>query len=428
MSFQGSGRFRGKAVILGMGINGLALARSLGRQGIDVHGVYVKDDEPGRRSRYCSSVRFPSLRDGEEAFLGKLTHELGDREKKPVLFSESDLYIMFMSHNRERLQEFFRFILPERGLLETLVRKERTSFFVAGKGFAIPETYYWGTGCALQEMLDRIEYPCLMKPIDSFSTAFVKKNARFSDRTSLELFLKERPELFGHVIIQNIIPGGDANTFQATTYVSTAGDIAPIFTMRKTRQCPPDFGVTSYGVSEEVPYLQKAVRELLASIQYRGFISMEFKLHPRTGKWFYIETNPRLPYYHSLMYDAGINYPYLYFRDMAGSPVASSSLPSQRNGVTWICLGRDVESFGKKVLRRQIKTIPWLASILKSRSFALLDLGDLKPFIFSGLQFMKFLSGKITHRLFRVFTASLKKEGPAGQCGGIPETFRDDKT
>lgn len=428
MSIYSRGPSSGNAVILGMGINGLALARSLGRQGVGVHGIFVKDDEPGRQSRYCSSVRFPSLRDGEEAFLRKLTGEQGDRDQKPVLFSESDQYIMFMSRNRERLQEYFRFLLPDQGLLETLVSKEKTSLFVARHGFSIPGTYCWGEGCGMQELLDRIEYPCIMKPIDSFSTSFARKNAIFSDRHSLELFLQERPELFGHVIIQKIIPGGDSNTFQATTYVSRDGDIAPVFTMRKTRQCPPDFGVTSYGVSEDIPFLQGKVHGFLASIQYRGFISMEFKRHPHTGEWLYIETNPRLPYYHSLMYDAGINYPYLYFRDMVGSPAASSSLPSQRNGVIWICLGRDVESFLRKVVQGQIKTMPWLASVLKSRSFALLDFGDLKPLIFSGFQFMKFLSGKITHLLSRFFPASSGKEVPEGRCGRIPGTYRNDKT
>jgi predicted ATP-grasp superfamily ATP-dependent carboligase len=425
---QGSGQSQDRAVILGMGTNGLALARSLGRQGVGVHGVYVHNDEVGRQSRYCNAVRFPSLRDGEEAFIRKLTDELGDSENKPVLFSESDLYIMFMSHNRERLQKYFRFLLPDQELLETLVRKERTSLFVAGKGFSIPETYFWGAGANMHELLAGTEYPCLMKPIDSFSTAFVKKNARFPDRRSLELFLKERPELFGHVIIQNIIPGGDSNTYQATTYVSKAGDITPIFTMRKTRQCPPDFGVTSYGISEDVPYLREKVYGLLTAMQYRGFISLEFKLHPRTGEWLYIETNPRLPYYHALMYDSGINYPYIYYRDMTDSPVASFSLRNQRNGVIWIYLGKDLESFAKKVMQGQIKTIPWLVSVLKARSFALLDFSDLRPFLYSGVHFVRLVSGKIIKKLTAGFAHFLSgKEKPAGPCGRIPESFRDDK-
>jgi predicted ATP-grasp superfamily ATP-dependent carboligase len=181
-----------------------------------------------------------------------------------------------------------------------------------------------------------------------------------------------------HVIIQQIIPGGDSNTYQATTYVTRDGDISPIFTMRKIRQYLPDYGITSFGISEDVPQIREKVQKFLASIEYKGFISIEFKRHPHTGEWFYIETNPRLPYYHALMLDSGINFPYIYYQDMLGFKSVSRPL-YQKNGIRWINFRCDIGSFARKFTKRQIKMSHWVRSVIKSRSFAIFDLKDVKP-------------------------------------------------
>ena len=289
MSRSSNAKNHTPAVVLGLGINGLSIVRSLAKKGIKVWGVYSQDHELGRFSRYCTAIRFPPLTNGKDIFLQKLIENLGNSKEKPVLYSESDLYVMFMSLNRNILGKYFRFLLPERELLETMVSKDRSTTFVASNNIRVPETYFLNKTFNIEQNLNKIKYPCLMKPVDSFSTNFGKKTLSFSDMSSLREFLSKRKELIGQVIIQQIIPGGDSNTYQATTYVSKDGVVFPIFTMRKIRQYPPNYGITSYGVSEEVPQIKEKVKNFIKSLPYRGFMSIEFKRHPQSNELYYIE-------------------------------------------------------------------------------------------------------------------------------------------
>lgn len=390
------------AVVLGLGINGLALVRSLGMQGVDVVGVYVEHREFGRASRFCRSMRFPSLRDSEQEFLRHLVESLGDVEQRPILLAQSDDYVVFMSRNREILSRHFRFLLPNHDLVETLIRKDLSADFVTKKGLRVPKTLILGGRDGTEKVLAEIAYPCLVKAVDSFSVDLGEKTLTFPDSPSLRAFLNKRPELLGRLIAQQIIPGGDCNTFQATTYVCKGGTVLPIFTMRKIRQYPPNFGIVSYGVSETIPALVSKVTDFLTAIAYRGLISVEFKRDPSSGQWFYIESNLRLPYYHALIHDAGINYPLLYYRDMLGIEIDPASLDPQVDGIRWICFSNDSGSFARKYSRRQISIREWLLSIVKARSFAFYNRKDLRPFLHHTIDFVRQILERFAQRAKRL--------------------------
>jgi D-aspartate ligase len=373
---------RSSAVVLGLGINGLAIVRCLAGEGIKVWGVYTREGEYGRFSRYCNAMRFPDMEDGEEMFSQELIANLGSSKEKPVLYSGSDGYVMFMSRNRTLLGKYFRFLLPDHELLASLTEKNLAGSYVSEKGLIVPKTHNSCSYSDIDRISEQIGYPCLVKPADSFTVNLGKKNMILPDEAALREFMKERPDVMDRVVIQQIVPGGDSNTYQATAYVSRDGGISSVFTMRKIRQYLPDYGVTCYGISEDVPQIREKVQNFLESIQYKGFISIEFKRHPDTGEWYYIEANPRLPYYHALISDSGINFPFICYQDMLGFKSDSQSL-HQKNGIRWINFSYDIGSFARKYSKRQIKMCHWVLSVLKSRSFAIFDSKDVRPFIHS---------------------------------------------
>ena len=368
---------RPKAVVLGLGINGLAIVRSLAMCGVEVWGCYVEANEFGRHSRYCKAIRLPRLEDGEKDFLRELIAKVGNRESKPVLLGQSDQYVMCMSRNREELGTYFRFVLPEQELLEDLAKKDRSAKYVAGKGLRVPETYVTRKNDAVEDIVVRAKFPCVVKPVDSFSVNLGAKVRVFTDKNSLRLFLQDRPDLFGDIVVQELVPGGDSNTYQATCFRPKGASQWPIFTMRKIRQYPTGFGITSYGISESIPSLQKMVWEFLLAIDYQGFISLEFK--SKASEWFFIEANARLPYYHALIRDSGINLPYMYYEDALGVKTKVDEFPRQSDGVRWIYLANDFPS-ALKVSPGVAGVARWLVSVLKARSFAYFDLSDMTPF------------------------------------------------
>ena len=71
-------------VIFGLLHAGLAIVRSLGRQGIPVHGVALRPNEFGLRSRYLASTRVVA---GVDGLLEALRAAAAGGER-PVLFPE----------------------------------------------------------------------------------------------------------------------------------------------------------------------------------------------------------------------------------------------------------------------------------------------------------------------------------------------------
>ena len=372
--------FRTPAVVLGLGINGLALVRSLARNDIPVFGVYTDSVEIGRFSRYIRCFRFPGLRSEESLFLEQLINQFGKQSDRPVLLSQSDEYVMFTSRHRDLLGQHFRFLLPDKSLLETLVSKDLSPAYVVSRGLPVPRTFVLNKSQSIEQLTKDLTFPCVVKPVDSFSLTLKKKIVILKNRASFEKFIGAHSDLLNKLIVQRMIEGDDSNVYQTTTYVSKNGALCPIFVMRKVRQYPPGFGVTAFGMTADVPELRRMTEGFLNATQYRGLISMEFK-RSQDRKWYYIEMNPRLPYYHRLMLDAGLNFPYAYYLDMIDSEVGTTAFYRIKTNLHWIYLRSDLRGFVKLHTEGKMGMAKWFLSVLKARSFAIFDPRDILPFI-----------------------------------------------
>jgi predicted ATP-grasp superfamily ATP-dependent carboligase len=117
-------RYKNPAVVLGLGAGGLDAVRSLGKQGIEVYGIFTENKEAGRISRYCKALAFPSVESDEKAFLEKLLDLAKNMREQSVLLAVSDRYITFMSKRRRILLEYFFSLIRDGDSVEKLVNKE----------------------------------------------------------------------------------------------------------------------------------------------------------------------------------------------------------------------------------------------------------------------------------------------------------------
>ena len=111
------------AAVIGLGVNGFGVVRSLGRMGIPVIGLYSDDSQPGRFSRYCRAQRIPPLE--SSVALDELC-EVGRHHGRPVLFPTSDEAVQFVSNHRAPLDECFRFLMPAADTLDRIIDKAGT--------------------------------------------------------------------------------------------------------------------------------------------------------------------------------------------------------------------------------------------------------------------------------------------------------------
>jgi predicted ATP-grasp superfamily ATP-dependent carboligase len=213
----------------------------------------------------------------------------------------------------------------------------------------------------------------------------------------LDEFYDLNPELCGRTLWQEIIEGGDDSVLQCNVLVTAKGLMEATVCIRKIHQYPPGFGSMSFGRTERVEFIVAESARILEALEYRGLASLEFKVCPTDGRYYFIEMNPRLPWYNSLFADAGVNLAYLAFRDLTQEADPGGIPPEQHDGVYWLAFADELRRFIEVRGKSTVTLAGWLKMILQSRSFAWWCATDPMPFLRA---FIEMLSA-IWRRLWR---------------------------
>ncbi len=369
-------------IILGLTANGLAQVRSLASKKIKVVGIYSSNDELGRFSLYCKSFKFPDVRKHEKLFKKNLLTLAKDLKAKPVLFAENDIYIDFLSRNREDLEQHFLFILPDREILEKVMRKDCIKQLAEMAGLIYPKTFVPTDLASINKIADEIEHPCIIKPCNSFSIKFPSKEVVIKSKQELIIFYMQNSHLLNKkTIIQEIIKGGDENVFECVTYLDNNSTPLAFFTFQKIRQYPTSFGVTSFGVSKTIPAIIKKSIFFLQRIKFKGFADLEYKWDKEREDFVLLELNPRLTLPTSLAISSGINLPYIAYINLVSNGNIKMNNLFQKDGIYWLFFRYDLASFIWKRRNKEISIISWFRTLSKARSFAWFDKKDVLPFL-----------------------------------------------
>jgi predicted ATP-grasp superfamily ATP-dependent carboligase len=128
--------------------------------------------------------------------------------------------------------------------------------------------------------------------------------------------------------------------------------------------------------------------KLMRFLGYRGIASLEFKYQPKDGHYYFIEVNPRLPWYSALFAEAGINLPYLAYLDLTGRPHAEAFKAVQRNGVYWISLEKDLYSSLMRKGNRLANLMQWFRFATSAGARDWFDWRDPLRFLRNTLDFL----------------------------------------
>jgi D-aspartate ligase len=367
------------AFVLGLGENGYGILRALARHGIGVFGFYSEAKEFGRFSRYVQAQRLAPESSDEEICATLIERGRGMAEK-PVLLPTSDRYAFLLSRFRESLAAHFRFYPIEEQVLERIADKAEVGRVCAAAGVPAPRTYIMGSAAALPDPLP-FSFPWLIKPNRSFDTPFPAglKNFVAASREDLMDFYAGHPQARGATVCQEIIEGDDENIFQCTVLILASGQPGAVFCARKLHQYRPGYGVMCFGRSEDNRRVSEQALRLLRALDYRGWASVEFKYRARDDTYYFIEMNPRLPWYNALFADAGVNIAYLTYLDLTGRKCPRAR---QRDGVYWISFKLDLGWFLlARAGSRHVPFAAWLKGASRASSYAWFDRHDAGPFV-----------------------------------------------
>jgi D-aspartate ligase len=152
--------------------------------------------------------------------------------------------------------------------------------------------------------------------------------------------------------VQEVVPGGGAQQVAYCTFFKDGGPVASMTVCRR-RQHPSDFGRASTFVETvDLPELEELSIRLLREMKYYGLAELEYKQDPRDGSYKLLDVNLRTWGYHTLGGAAGVDFPYLLFRDQIGLPVARTTA---RSGVRWIRLATDLPNAARDMRAGSVK-------------------------------------------------------------------------
>lgn len=381
---------KNKAVILGCNYYiGLSALRSLGREGIHTVAVdYSTKDTYAATSKYCKErLIAPHYKEDPRGFVDYLIAYAKMQSEPPVLIPCHDAYVEVMDDYFHELKEVYLFPQTEQGLASKLMDKEALHQLAEERGVLVPETVRVDEPDFLQQVEERIGFPCIVKPTDSptFVAKFRRKLFKVHNHAELEEALNKAEQAGLEVIVQRIIPGFDDHMHTFDAYINQEGKVTHWATFQKYRQYPINFGASVYTGQKYVPELYEIGAPFLEDIGYKGFVEIEFKKDAKTGKFYLIEVNVRLTNFNTLLDKLGLNMAYITYAEMLGHPVPPKAITEDRNMVFWYGY-EDLLAIRDYLRSGQLTLSEIIRSLFKPKAYAIWDWRDPRPaFSYAGM-------------------------------------------
>jgi predicted ATP-grasp superfamily ATP-dependent carboligase len=372
------------AVVLGGGWTAVPVTRSLGEAGVPVYALGGSADAV-RWSRSCTT--FVPL--GREAGMQDRWLEwLRGAPPGSVILPCGDEGLELIARNRTMLLELG--LVPFEAnddVLLAMLDKSRTYELARDIGIESPLTFNVHTQDDIAIALERISYPCALKPVHShaFARHFAGMKAfRVHNDDDMRAALA-RTVAFGiEMIVTEIIPGGDDQFFSYYSYMDEEGEPLLHATKRKLRQYPIWFGSGCFHATDRNPEVAELGLRFFEGVGLRGLGNVEFKRDARDGRLKLIECNHRFTAATGLMRAAGLDLPLFVYNRLTGRPLPP--VDEYRPGQTMWYPMRDLRAFAAYRRHGEISLLSWLRSIMRRHHYPVASLSDPRPVLVNNLR------------------------------------------
>ena len=342
------------AIVFGLQTAGLALARSLGRSGVEVSGIALDPSDFGLRSRYLAEQRVVEAA-GEEADRAVLDHLRRAAAGGPLaLFPERDAHVDLVLRHWDEVRDLASVPLPDDPASTIALRDKRTLPRLAAEaGIDTPRSIEFSSPDELDN--GHLSFPFLLKPLDSerYAAVFREKVALVGNAQEAKAAWHKAADSGFLLIGQELVPASTDRILSLFTYIDRAGRPLGTVVGRKVRQGPPHFGSsTVFTVEPDSDVLETGLR-LLASVGYRGFAHVELVRDPRDGKLKLLEVNTRLPVWAGLALSRYYDLGPLAHADLSGEGV--EPLPPFQDRVSWTHLAKDLVTAARLFPRGSVR-------------------------------------------------------------------------
>jgi D-aspartate ligase len=350
------------AVVYGLLHGGLAMVRSLGREGVPVEGIARQRYEFGLRSRY---LRRRTVAPDDGAVLEALRHA-GATGERPVLFLERDENVDTVLRRWDEVHELADVPLPDDPApVRRLRRKDLLPEAAAEAGVPSPYTVKAESEEAIRD--GGLKPPLLVKPLEGqeFAAALGEKAVPAATIDEAVAAWRRAREKGFETIVQELIPDSHEHVYSLFTYIGGAGEPLASVVGRKVRQGPLRFGTSAVFTSAHDDEVHELGLRLLRTAGYTGFAHVELVRDPRDRQLKAIEVNTRPPVWAGIAMGRELGIARIAYDDLCGLAPAAEQTMSER--LTWIYLAKDVWVSAQMARRRELPPREFLRHYLNRK-------------------------------------------------------------
>jgi D-aspartate ligase len=363
---------------------GLGTARALAEVDVRLIGLCTNP-----ASRFCRSRlwnRLIVVPGDIEAYLEKLVDIGRSAAERIVLFPSQDELVLLLSNNREELEKYYDFVLPERATVDLLMDKTAFHRWAEAHQFPVPESHVVESQTELNHVLKHIEYPIAIKPLFRTSDWQIKspvdKILKLASRAELHDIRFDLFDCAPRFLIQRWIEGGDSGVHFCLVYVDRTGRELDYYTGRKLLQWPRLTGSTAIGVGTDDGELHDLTKKVMAAANFIGLGSVEVK-KSKTDDRYYI-TEPTVGRNNMQSYIAvagGVNLTLAAFDDASAS---HHHWDPKRRRAVWIEEYSLLQAFLHGLKQRELGLMAILRQMHGTISLGSFSLRDPMPLLLLG--------------------------------------------
>jgi predicted ATP-grasp superfamily ATP-dependent carboligase len=375
----------------------LAAIRNLGRHGCRVYAGTKAGGCLGARSSFSTEViSHPDPANDPAGFVAAIAgacRSLGIG----AIFPGADVPANVLIEHRDAIPHGVHLLVPPQESLRVAHDKIRLAQVAAGLGVGVPRGIAVSSREQLESATRDIGFPLILKP--RVSRALVNGRwigftvRRIRSAQELEPALEAQSGMLeAGVLVQEVVEGEGRGVF----VLARDGDISCCFSHQRIREKPPGGGVSTLcEAAEPEPELLADSVALMRELRWTGVAMVEFKWDPATRRRWLMEINGRLWGSVRLAISAGVEFPWLFYRQaVLGERIEPGSVKLRTDVRLWWLLG-DVDHFLLRLRERGFGEIrPALADLVSTRQRRKLVIDtwsarDPRPFLFECGQWLR---------------------------------------
>lgn len=287
------------------GVQTLAMARSLRRQGFRVVGFCNKRASSGYVSRYLDERhKVPDITYSPKAFKDFLDSYL-QNHSVTLIVPLADDGACFLSLHKEDYENLYGVIcaVPSYPIFDMGSDKQKLMELCAKLGVSHPRTHHINFN-NINELVDKVGFPALIKPNHSQGA---KGIVRVENLTDLQEKYAAIYKQFGDCTLQKYVNQPDYY-YNVMLYRNRAGVITGSTVIKIRRFFPIKGGSSCYCETIEHSRLVEQCKVVLDSMDWHGFADFDILEDISTGELDIIEINPRMPSSLQASFAAGVDF------------------------------------------------------------------------------------------------------------------------